>query len=66
MGTSPKPPRSSLFRDTLADLRLTLERLEQAGDASSPTLADLKRIVHERITKLEAEIPDPLDPYRKP
>jgi hypothetical protein len=66
MGKNPKPPRRSLFRDTLADLRLALERLEQAGDASSPTLADLKRIVHERITKLEAEMAGPLDPNKKP
>jgi len=66
MGKSPKPPRSSFFRDTLADLRLTLELLEQAGDASSPTLADLKRIVHERITKLEAEMAAQPDAHKKP
>jgi hypothetical protein len=40
--------------DSLAELRAKLQRLEQAGDSNSPTIADLKRIVAQRISEAEA------------
>ena len=41
-------------RDVLATLRLTLQRLDRTGDFSSPSLADLRRILLKRIAELEA------------
>jgi hypothetical protein len=41
-------------RNVLATLRLTLQRLDRTGDFSSPSLADLRRILLERIAELEA------------
>jgi len=38
----------------LQHLRRALHRLDAVGDTSSPTIADLKRIVNLRINKLEA------------
>jgi hypothetical protein len=45
-------------RDTLQELRLKLERLERTGDLTSPSIADLKRIVLARIAELEAASPN--------
>jgi hypothetical protein len=39
--------------DPLVELRAKLQRLEQTGDRISPTIADLKRIVSQRISELE-------------
>jgi hypothetical protein len=41
-------------RDVLANLRLTLQRLDLTGDFTHPTIADLRRILLERIAELEA------------
>jgi len=40
--------------NVLTTLRLTLERLEQTGDFSSPSIVDLRRILLERVRELEA------------
>lgn len=43
----------SHHRNVLATLRLTLQRLERTGDFSSPTIAELRRVLLERIAELE-------------
>jgi hypothetical protein len=40
-------------RDVLAELRLTLGRLDRTGDITSPSLANLRRIIVKRIAELE-------------
>jgi hypothetical protein len=40
--------------DLLMRLRLTLSRLDRTGDLKSPSIADLRRILLERILDLEA------------
>ena len=44
-------------RNMLEQLRLTLERLDRAGDMTSPTILDLRRIILDRIAELEAANP---------
>ena len=39
--------------DAVAELRAKLQRLEETGDPASPTIADLKRIVLQRIAEIE-------------
>lgn len=46
------PTRWRLY-DPLDELKAKLQRLEQAGDSASPTIADLKRILSQRISELE-------------
>lgn len=41
----------------LQDLRLTLERLNQIADASSPSIASIRTLVLLRISELEAQSP---------
>jgi hypothetical protein len=40
-------------RDVLAQLRQTLWRLDRTGDLTSPSIADLRRIISKRIAELE-------------
>ena len=41
-------------RNVLAELRLTLGRLNRTGDFSHPTIANLRRILVQRIAELES------------
>jgi hypothetical protein len=49
-----QPSRVVPPRDVLKNLRLALERLERTGDLQSPSIADLRRIITQRIAELEA------------
>ncbi len=42
--------------ESLVELRAKLQRLEQTGDSSSPTIANLKRIVSKRIAEVETAV----------
>ena len=51
-------------RDVLAELRLTLGRLNRTGDFSHPTIANLRRIIVQRIAELESAENSPPDPVK--
>jgi len=45
-------------RDTLAQFRLALHRLDRTGNLNAPSQADLRRILAARIAELEAATGD--------